>query len=471
MEWAMNFVSKTAEDQCWDKQLISKYDIAGPRYTSYPTAPQFNSDFSSRDYQGEVTGAMRDSITPLSLYVHIPFCENICYYCACNKIVTTDHSVSRRYLDHLATEMQLQSKLLGKRRKVSQLHLGGGTPTFFDAAELTELVHLLASNFNLSDDPGREYSIEIDPRTVNEGSLALLKGLGFNRLSLGIQDFDEQVQVAINRRQRLPMVQSLTNAARNYGFKSISFDLIYGLPMQSPASLSRTLEQLVQLSPDRIAYYNYAHLPERFTSQRAIARQQLPSAAEKIDMLELIARSLKNAGYRHIGMDHFAKPEDDLSIAQSRGTLRRNFQGYSTCLAPDLIGFGVSAISSLRNSFSQNEKELSSYYEKLDGGELAIAKGLRLTPDDHIRSAVISQIICNLQLSIELIEQEFAIVFPEYFARELVALRAMESDGLVRWESATLVVTERGRIMLRNICMCFDKYQQQPSATVFSKSL
>jgi oxygen-independent coproporphyrinogen-3 oxidase len=461
----------TASSSCWDKNLIAKYDVAGPRYTSYPTAPQFTSQYTHETYRQEAEVYLKQSIAPLSLYLHIPFCQNICYYCACNKIVTSDHSVTRRYLDHLSKEIKMQSELVGKHRLVMQLHMGGGTPTFLDGAELTELMHTLAMHFNLTDSEQREYSIEIDPRTVTKDSLALLKGLGFNRLSLGVQDFDEKVQQAINRHQGYAMVEALTETARLYEYKSVSFDLIYGLPFQTPESLARTLAQVVQLSPDRIAFYNYAHLPERFKSQRSIDRLDLPSAQQKIDMLALIAGTLIDAGYLHIGMDHFVKPQDDLAKAQLQGKLQRNFQGYSTCMAPDLIGLGVSSISSLQGSYAQNERVLDEYYRRLDQDELPIAKGLQLTQDDKLRGAVISQIICNLELNTLEVEKKFNISFADYFSQELMALKPMESDGLIRWHDAKLRVTEQGRVMLRNICMPFDKYLQEQSVIKFSKAL
>ncbi len=455
----------------WDKKLIAKYDVAGPRYTSYPTAPQFSPEFTAHSYRQEAEKHLKHNIAPLSLYIHIPFCQNICYYCACNKIVTSDHSVSRRYLDYLAKEIQMQSALADKHRTVMQLHMGGGTPTFLDGAELTELMHLLATHFTLTDSEQREYSIEIDPRTVTKDSLALLKGLGFNRLSLGVQDFDERVQQAINRRQRFGMVETLTETARLHRFKSVSFDLIYGLPFQTPASLVSTLNKVVELSPDRIAFYNYAHLPERFKTQRAIDRHDLPCAEQKIDMLALIANTLIEAGYLHIGMDHFVKPEDDLAIARQQGKLQRNFQGYSTCIAPDLLGLGVSAISSLKDSYAQNHRSLDDYINALDNNELPISQGLKLNTDDLLRRSVISRIICNLQLNTQEIEDEYAISFSEYFSRELIALKPLEKDGLVCWQGDKLRVTEQGRVMLRNICMLFDKYLQSPAEIRFSNAL
>ncbi len=455
----------------WDQQLIAKYDVAGPRYTSYPTAPQFDEGYNSDVYKKEALKYLRQSIAPLSLYVHVPFCQNICYYCACNKIVTSDHTVARKYLDYLSKEIQMQSELVGKHRTVMQLHFGGGTPTFLDGAELTELMHQLASHYTLTDCERREYSIELDPRTVTRDDVALLKGLGFNRISIGVQDFDEQVQRAVNRLQEFGMIKSLTEAARLYQFKSISYDLIYGLPFQTLTSLAATLDKTIELSPDRIAFYNYAHMPERFKTQRAIDRLELPSAEDKIAMLTLIADKLIAAGYRHVGMDHFVKPEDDLAVAQQDGMLQRNFQGYSTCLAPDLVGLGVSSISSLQDSYAQNERDLDDYYLRLDEGVLPVAKGIRLNDDDRIRRVIITQIICNLLLDTEEVGQRFGIVFSDYFSQELLALKGMEKDGLLYWHGAKLHVTEQGRVMLRNICMPFDKYLQQKSIGSFSKAL
>ena len=454
-----------------DKELISKYNIAGPRYTSYPTALNFQEDFTTNQYRQQAERGKLTSIAPLSLYLHIPFCQNICYYCACNKIVTKDKNASRQYLDYLAKEITLQSALTSKRRLVTQLHFGGGTPTFMDNAELTELMHHLAHNFKLTDSPNREYSIEIDPRTVSQDTLALLKGLGFNRLSLGVQDFDQQVQKAIHRQQSVEMIKSLTEAARLYQFKSVSYDLIYGLPFQTPESLTTTLQHVITLAPDRIAFYNYAHLPDRFSSQRAIDRLSLPSAQQKLDMLALISSTLLEAGYLYIGMDHFVRPDDDLAKAQAEGKLQRNFQGYSTCMAPDLIGMGVSAISSLKHCYAQNEKNLEDYYRRLDDDELAVCKGLQLSQDDELRRRVIHDIICNLELNPKKIEQEFNCNFSEYFSQALQALIPLEKDGLIEWRDDKLRVTERGRPMLRNICMPFDKYLATQAPSSYSKAL
>ena len=464
----MNSVQSALERRCECRvssrsrdALIAKYNTGGPRYTSYPTAAHFTEDFDIDAYCSKAQRNAAHSIAPLSLYIHILFCRNICYYCACNKVVTTDRGAAREYLNYLSKEIAMQSKIVGKHRPVMQLHFGGGTPTFLDGAELTELMHCLASHFCLTDSDQREYSIEIDPRTVTADSLALLKGLGFNRVSLGVQDFDPDVQKAINRQQSVELVKNLTEATRLYKFKSISYDLIYGLPKQSLASLNETLEQVIALSPDRIAFYNYAHLPERFSSQRAIDRQGLPSAQDKIAMLTLIADKLVESGYQHIGMDHFVKPSDDLAQAQQLGKLQRNFQGYSTCMASDLIGLGVSSISVLQDSYAQNERTLAEYYQRINNNMLAINRGYSLTDDDQVRRDVIMQIICKLQLDTKALEKRHGIDFSQYFAGELDVLAAMEEEGLVLWRDSTVYVTEHGRVVLRNICMVFDKYLEQ----------
>lgn len=456
----------------WSEELISKYDVAGPRYTSYPSAIHFSESFTADVYRHEASKGVRDSLAPLSLYIHIPFCENICYYCACNKVVTSDKTVARKYIDYLIKEIKIQSELMGSHRIVTQLHFGGGTPTFLEGAEFTELMHQLAMHYNLTDSMQREYSVEIDPRTVNSDTLALLKGLGFNRLSLGVQDFDARVQEAINRRQDVDMIQSLTKDAWLYQFKSVSYDLIYGLPFQTLTTLEETLAKTIELFPDRVAFYNYAHLPERFTSQRAIGRHSLPSAQQKVDMLLLIADKLLGAGYVHIGMDHFVKPQDDLAIAQKQGRLQRNFQGYSTSMATDLVGLGVSSISTMKKSFAQNERDLTNYYQRLDNDELPISKGFRLSKDDELRGVIIGELICNLKVDFKVLEDQFSISFSDYFCRELKCLISLEMDGLVCWHDVTLNVTEKGRVVLRNICMIFDKYlQTDKSGDRFSKAL
>ncbi|MDB6061417.1 MAG: oxygen-independent coproporphyrinogen oxidase [Verrucomicrobiaceae bacterium] len=441
----------------FQRALIEKYSANGPRYTSYPTALNFFDNFGADAY-AQLLGAEKNTDAPLSLYVHIPFCENICYYCACNKIVTPNKLNARQYLDYLEKEMRMQSALIGNKRPVTQLHWGGGTPTFLSAAEMTELMCSIAGNFKLLDSIEREYSIEIDPRTVTGETLALLKGLGFNRLSFGVQDFDYGVQRAVNRVQSFAQVENLIHEARELGFDAIGVDLIYGLPLQSIKSLNQTLQKTLALAPNRIAFYNYAHLPQQFSSQRAIDRLALPSAHKKLVMLELANTVLSAAGYLNIGMDHFVRADDSLALAQKRGTLQRNFQGYSTALAPDLIGMGVSAIGSTEQGYAQNEKTLADYYRRLDQNQLPIARGLRLTADDQLRRFVIMQIICNLHLDIRAVEIKFAICFAEYFSDEREQLELLAADGLLTESANYITVTSSGRFLLRTICMVFDRY-------------
>lgn len=456
--------------QRWNPDLLAKYDVQGPRYTSYPTALQFDDTFNGRRFETYVK-SLPASISPLSLYVHIPFCEDICYYCACNKIVTKQKDKAREYLNYLNREIELRGKLHGKNRTITQMHWGGGTPTFLNSAEMTELMYVLSRHFNLTDADTREYAIEIDPRTVTVETLALLKGIGFNRLSFGVQDFDPLVQHAINRSQSFTMVQELVEAAKNYHFKSINIDLIYGLPNQTPASLRETLLKVIELQPDRIATYNYAHLPQRFKAQKQIDRHALPDAAEKLAMLALINDTLSGSGYRFIGMDHFVKPEDDLAIAQQHGYLQRNFQGYATNLAHDLIGLGVSAISQINRCFAQNSKDIERYYTALHADELPIARGIICNDEDVLRSHIIMQLICNLQLDFHSIEQRFKIDFQRHFASELLALDRFASDRLLSIDTDGIRINDDGRPMLRNICMVFDTYLGRQTTEAYSKTL
>ena len=454
--------------------LLQKYDVSGPRYTSYPTAAQFASGFDGSDFLNAVyTGV--EVIAPLSLYIHLPFCENICYYCACNKVVTRDRSVVRQYLDHLHHEMallRLQLKL--SHRPVTQLHWGGGTPTFLDAAEMTELMHLTAQHFNLSRDNSRDYAIEIDPRTVDREKIDLLRGLGFNRISLGIQDFDPGVQQAINRIQTVEMVSALVDYIRERSFHSLNFDLIYGLPRQDEATLAKTLDVVIGLSPDRISYYNYAHLPERFLPQRAIDRLTLPTAEQKIRMLSLITEKLVAAGYVYIGMDHFVKPDDSLAVAQREGHLARNFQGYTIAKAQDLIGLGVSSISSFDRVYAQNTTDLDAYYKALDENHLPVAKGVVLTDEDVLRREIIQELLCQRHLDIASLQRKYNIDFMTHFSEAIAALRGMEADGLLVIAPEAILVNENGYPFLRNICMAFDEYVKghlQSQTVRYSKTL
>ncbi len=441
-----------------DLNLAAKYTCQGPRYTSYPTAPQFRQDFQRDQYYNWQNSDGAHKSAPLSLYVHLPFCNDICYYCACNKIVTREKNAARDYLRRLQTEIDMQSRLVGKNRPVTQMHWGGGTPTYLDNAEITELMHMLASHFRLLDKGYREYSIEIDPRTVDLDTIALLKGLGFNRISLGIQDFDPLVQKAINRIQQYSQIKLLVDCIRSHDFRSLSFDLIYGLPHQDRYSMEETLRKVTALRPDRIACYNYAHLPERFSSQRAIDRLNLPSPHEKLLLQQLISQRLQDAGYLHIGMDHYVLSHDELALAQQEGRLQRNFQGYSLLLADDLLGLGVSAISQMGDFYLQNERELNAYYARLDQGQHPASRGFRVSHEDKLRRYIIMSLICELKLDIPECSRRFGIEFSSAFHQELLMLRAMEADGLLHMDAQEIQVSHRGRPFLRNICMLFDAY-------------
>lgn len=444
--------------------LARKYACRGPRYTSYPTAPHFSDSFPCQRYL-DWQNATDAGTKPLSLYIHVPFCNDICYYCACNKVVTRRSGVASAYLDRLEREITMQSALVGERRVVTQMHWGGGTPTYLDSGEMTRLMHALSRHFTLQNSEEREYAIEIDPRTVDVSTIALLKGLGFNRLSLGIQDFDPRVQRAINRIQTPASVATLVDAIRAHGFRSLSFDLIYGLPFQDAHSMAASLDEVLRLRPDRIASYNYAHLPERFTPQRAIDRLTLPSPEEKLQMAELIADTLEGAGYQHIGMDHFVLPHDELAQAQCRGRLQRNFQGYSLRLAEDTLGLGVSAISQIGNFYLQNAPQLDSYYSLVDAGELPLQRGYEMNAEDRLRRHVIMSLICDLHLSKADTASRFAIDFDHHFAGALDALAPLAADGLVAMDDSEIRVELAGRPFLRNICMPFDGYLAADAAS------
>jgi oxygen-independent coproporphyrinogen III oxidase len=441
-----------------DMELAMKYASQGPRYTSYPTAPQFRQDFPMQEYRNWQGTDGDHKRAPLSLYVHVPFCHDICYYCACNKIVTREKNVAQRYLARLQTEIEMQSELVGDKRPITQMHWGGGTPTYLDHAQITELMHLLASHFRLLDKGYREYSIEIDPRTVEISTMALLKGVGFNRISLGIQDFDPLVQKAVNRIQPYKEVAELVNCVRSHDFRSLSFDLIYGLPHQDRHTMTETLRKVIALRPDRIACYNYAHLPERFLSQRAIDRLTLPEPNEKLLLHEIISHTLQDAGYLHIGMDHYVLPDDELAIAQREGRLQRNFQGYSLQMADDLLGLGVSAISQIGDFYLQNERELDSYYQLIDGEQLPVTRGCKVSADDKLRRHIIMSLISEMKLDIGECNRQFGIDFSRMFARELEVLQGMEGDDLLEISETEIAVKKRGRPFLRNICMPFDAY-------------
>ncbi|MYN37955.1 oxygen-independent coproporphyrinogen III oxidase [Duganella sp. FT109W] len=443
----------------FDAAIITKLSQSGPRYTSYPTADRFHSDFGYSQFLEAVAGLrMRRSRRPLSLYVHIPFCDTVCYYCGCNKIVTKDHSKAAVYLGYLKQEIDMQGRLFDGMGQIEQLHFGGGTPTYLSDKQMGDLMAHLHANFDFADDAHGEYSIEIDPRTVSVERVHSLRAQGFNRISLGVQDFDPDVQKAVNRIQPEAETRAVMDAARAAGYRSISIDLIYGLPKQTMTSMTQTLDKVIAASPDRIALYNYAHLPHIFKPQRRIADADMPTPAVKLELLAMCIQRLCDAGYIYIGMDHFAKPDDELAVAQRQGRLQRNFQGYSTRAESELIACGVSAISAVGATYSQNEKTLDAYYARLDDGVLPITRGIKMDNDDLLRRMVISKLMCNFELSLSSIEQGFPINFRQYFAAELDKLKAFEDDGLLTVDDEWISVTPKGRLLIRNICMVFDRY-------------
>jgi len=442
-------------------ELLTRFDVTGPRYTSYPTADRFVEAFSPSDLHQALDlriQGLGQKNKPLSIYVHIPFCESLCYYCACNKIITKHHDNAEPYLRYLAKEVSIYTSAIGIGKSVSQLHLGGGTPTFLSDTELSELMSLLKRSFSFA--AGGEYSVEVDPRTVNADRLKLLFDLGFNRLSFGVQDFDPDVQKAVHRIQPAEQVFDLVASARSIGFESVNVDLIYGLPKQTPDSFDATMRQIKVLRPDRIALYAYAHLPERFKPQRRILAAELPLAADKIAMLSRSMEALMNAGYVYVGMDHFALPEDALAVAKRQGRLHRNFQGYSTQSDCDLIGLGVSAIGRMGSTYSQNAKTMDEYVDMLDQGQLPIVKGLALSRDDQIRRAWIMAIMCQGHVQYDAFNEAWLIDAPSYFAAELMQLESMQTQGLVELSKQGLHVTPMGWFFVRGVAMVFDKYLQ-----------
>jgi oxygen-independent coproporphyrinogen-3 oxidase len=453
----------------FDLELIAKYDQSGPRYTSYPTAVQFHEGFNEDEYK-RVARESNESANPLSLYFHIPFCDTVCFYCACNKVATKDRSMAAGYLARIYEEMRLQSALFDASRIVTQLHWGGGTPTFISHDEMRELVAQIRKAFTLLDDDSGEYSIEIDPREAQGDTIKLLRELGFNRMSLGVQDFDLRVQKAVNRIQSKDETLTVLQSARDEGFRSISIDLIYGLPFQSVESFSSTLDQILEVDPDRLSVFNYAHLPERFKPQRRIIEEELPPPQEKLDILQMTIDKLSAAGYVYVGMDHFAKPNDELVLAQEDGTLYRNFQGYSTHADCDLIGLGATSIGMVGPSYAQNVRSLDEYYQRIDSGRLAVFRGVELNRDDRLRRDVITRLICHFTLPLAEVEKRWGIVFNEYFAAEIESLQGMASDGLLTVDDDEIKVLPRGRLLIRNICMQFDAYlSSKQSQGSFSK--
>lgn len=449
----------------WDQALINKYNVSGPRYTSYPTALSLRDGYQQQDL---VSAIKSSSSRSLSLYIHIPFCSQLCYYCGCNKVITRHQSKADVYLDYLAKEIAAQAPLF-KHYSVEQLHLGGGTPTFLTVKQMTRLIDLLEQHFNFN--RNTERGIEIDPRSLADNMLINLRVLGFNRVSFGIQDFNDEVQLAVNRPQHAHSVKALIAQARELGFKSINADMIYGLPLQTPQSFKRTIDQLISLGPDRVSVFNYAHLPERFAAQRKIKEADLPNAHDKLTMFKNTLEQMLDAGYQFIGMDHFAKADNELAIAQNKAELHRNFQGYTTHGNCDLLGLGVSSISQIGTAILQNQKELKHYYHAIETQTgSAINKGMHLTHDDVIRADAIKTLICQFELDMSSFAQKHKIQFNDYFADALQALAPLLEDDMVRIANNLITVTPRGNLFIRIICMCFDAHlQKQINATRFSR--
>jgi len=461
-------VSGSVKSLMWNESLIRRYDHAGPRYTSYPTAIEFHEGFDAATLES-VARESRESGRPLSLYVHVPFCARLCYYCACNKIVTKRREKSPPYLGRLAAEAERQSQLFGSDRLVEQLHFGGGTPTFLNPGELRELMQTLRRHFRLRDDDLGDYSIEIDPRELVPDTLPTLRDIGFNRVSLGVQDFDPVVQKAVNRIQPAEMTGNVLSTVRSLGFRSINLDLIYGLPFQTLESFGKTLDTVLEMRPDRLSVFNYAHMPERFMPQKRIKAEDLPSPAEKLAIFEHTIERLLGAGYQYIGMDHFALPEDPLAQAQRAGHLHRNFQGYTTHGHCDLVGLGVSAIGQTETACFQNHHDQQAYENAIDNGSLAIKRGLRLNRDDQIRRQVIMALICQFRLDIARLEKTWDINWPDYFATEISRLAQMAEDGLLQIADGEIRVLPAGRLLIRAICQVFDRYRDAGNQRVFSR--
>jgi oxygen-independent coproporphyrinogen-3 oxidase len=456
----------------FDADLLRRYDRPGPRYTSYPTAPQFSDAFTAASY-AEVARVSNEDPIPrrLSLYLHVPYCFSPCFYCGCNRLITRDESKGESYRLRLLREIESVAPLFDRDREVIQLHLGGGTPNFLHAWQLRELVESLGQNFTFSRSAQRDFSIELDPRSVRPGEIAELAEAGFNRASLGVQDFDPVVQKAVNRIQSVEETMQVIDDCRANGFRSVNIDLIYGLPKQNAEGFARTLDTVIQTRPSRLAIYSYAHLPQMFRGQTQIEAEDLPSPEDKLGLLKLAIDKLSAAGYRYIGMDHFALPDDDLSLAQERGGLHRNFMGYTTHADSDLIGLGVSAISHIGDSFSQNFRDLPSWEAAIDAGRLPVWRGLNLDLDDVLRADLIQQLMCQGEVDIPAIEDRYDIDFKRYFSDALACLEPLSSDGLVSASPRRISVSLRGRMLLRIIAMCFDRYLQAPTPANFSKAI
>lgn len=452
----------------WNPDLIRRFGGPGARYTSYPPATQFHEELRVEDVETAVEAGNRER-RDLSLYCHIPFCATVCYYCACNRIVTANRRRAVDYLAHLKTELRHKASLVAPQRPVVQMHWGGGTPTFLNDAQITELVYDLARYFRLLEDDRGDYAMEIDPRTVDRSRLGLIRGLGFNRLSLGVQDLDPRVQQAVNRVQPLDMIRRVFDDAADFGFHSINADMIYGLPWQSESSLARSLEQLIELRPDRISMYNYAHLPARFKIQRQIAERALPSPAEKLAMQVRGGEMLQQAGYELIGMDHFALPDDEMAVARRQGRLHRNFQGYTLHGDADLIGFGVSSISDIGDVYAQAPKRLEDWEQAVAEGRWPLERGYKLNRDDRLRRSVIMGLLCDLRLDLAAFREQWGVDFTDYFADSLEQLGEFENLGLLSMEGSDLVITDAGRLVARALVQPFDRFAVTGQGERFSR--
>src|SRR5688572_1040637 len=448
-----------------DPELLRRYDRPGPRYTSYPTAPHFHAGFGENELREAAEASNGDPIPRrLSLYVHVPFCESPCFYCGCNRIITRDKARGEAYLARLYREIDLVSRLFDRDREMVQVHFGGGTPNFLSPMQLREVVDTMRRHFRFADARECDISIELDPRHVTPDDIAALAEIGFNRASLGVQDFDPAVQAAVNRIQGIEDTRAVVEACRAHGIDSVNIDLIYGLPKQTLAGFARTLDVIAEIRPDRVAVYGYAHLPTMFKAQRQIQAADLPDADGRLALLQLAIDKLTQAGYEYIGMDHFALPDDPLAISQARGGLHRNFMGYTTHADSDLIGVGVSAISHIGDTFSQNPRDLASWQEAIDAGRLPVFRGMRMSEDDLMRADLIQSLMCHGTVPIDALERRYDVVFVEYFAEALRKLAPLVEDGLVRIDRHRIAVTSRGRLLVRNIAMCFDRYLDDPVA-------
>ena len=435
--------------------MIEKYNYSGPRYTSYPTALEFDDSFTEQNLLTAIENSKSDK---LSLYIHIPFCAKLCYYCGCNKVITRHAHKADQYIEYLSLESIKRAPLF-KHYTVTQMHWGGGTPTFLNPEQILKLTDLIKANFNFAAEG--EFSIEVDPREIELSMLDTLKEAGFNRISIGVQDFNKEVQVAVNREQDEQFIFDLMAKAKAMGFVSTNIDLIYGLPHQTPETFAATMQRVLDLSPDRLSVFNYAHLPARFAAQRKIKDEHLPSPKQKLEMLHQTIETLTGAGYQYIGMDHFAKPDDELAKLQREGKLHRNFQGYTTQEECDLLGLGVSSISQIGDCYAQNQKDIRPYYEAIDKDGHALWKGCSLNRDDEIRRVVIKQLICHFDLDMAKMDEKLGIKFEEYFAEDLKLLQTFIDDKLVEIADRKITISPTGRLLIRNICMCFDLYYRQ----------